>query len=99
MTELPENFADYPKSIAEIKGEKLQAQGKGGADEWSPRDALIAALRDIDSGVEKPVQIYIAMEVKDAEFTSRFPSYVSCGNRLIVMGLLAQHLADFNKRD
>lgn len=41
----PESFANYPKSISEIRGDKSD-NGK----DWKPRDALIAALRDLDSG-------------------------------------------------
>lgn len=44
MTEptYPESFADYPKSLTEHKADKAQ--------DWTIRDALIAALRHYDSG-------------------------------------------------
>jgi hypothetical protein len=42
---LSENFADYPQSIAELRSDKTDA-----ASDWTPRDLLIAMLRDIDAG-------------------------------------------------
>lgn len=43
---LPENFAEHPKSIGEIRSDR-----ESSASAWTPRDALISALRDIDSGI------------------------------------------------
>lgn len=45
------NFADYPESVAELKCDN----GAG----WSPRDALINLLRDIDSGKIAPKSLVI----------------------------------------
>lgn len=39
------NFANEPKSITELKGKK-----SGNMVDWKPRDAIIDALRAIDSG-------------------------------------------------
>ena len=35
-----DDFSDHPKTIGEIRSDKSQK-----AEHWSPRDALIAALR------------------------------------------------------
>lgn len=43
-----DDFSDHPKTIGEIRSDKSQK-----AEHWSPRDALIAALREIDSGEMK----------------------------------------------
>lgn len=40
-----DSFADHPKSIAEIRAERA-TNGRL----WAPRDALLAALREIDAG-------------------------------------------------
>ena len=47
MTE--ENFKDYPQSLAELKSDR-----SANAADWTPRDALIAMLRDIDNGQIHP---------------------------------------------
>lgn len=58
-----ENYADHPKSISEVKSDKA----KNGAL-WTPRDAIIDLLRDIDSGKEKPSDIVICFrEVVDVD--------------------------------
>ena len=38
-------FAEYPRSVTEIKAGNTQL-----ASDWTPRDCLIATLREIDSG-------------------------------------------------
>lgn len=40
---MTEDFSNYPKSITEIKGDKT-----GDASDWTPRDAIIDVLREID---------------------------------------------------
>lgn len=49
-----ENFAQVPKSFTELKADK-----SGKSDDWTPRDALIWALRAIDSGEISPETIII----------------------------------------
>ena len=61
-TDLPDSFADHPLSITEIRSDRT---GRG--SEWTPRDALIAMLREIDSGRIKPVgAIVCIMEEPEA---------------------------------
>lgn len=50
-----ESFAEYPQSTTELRG-------KRGEGRPTPRDILITALRDLDSGVFKPSQLVIAYE-------------------------------------
>lgn len=52
--ELPESFANHPASVAELRSDKSDKPG-----DWTPRDALIAMLRDIDSGKEAPTDLII----------------------------------------
>lgn len=42
---MTENFSNHPPSIGEIKSDK-----SGSALDWTPRDALIWMLREIDAG-------------------------------------------------
>jgi hypothetical protein len=41
-----DNFADIPKSIGELRSAKADS-----AKHWTPRDALVSMLRDIDKGL------------------------------------------------
>jgi hypothetical protein len=45
MNKTPENFKDHPQSVADYKSDKSH-----NAADWSARDMLISALRDIDNG-------------------------------------------------
>ena len=44
-----DDFSTYPRSIAEVRSDKT-----GNASQWTPRDALIDTLRQIDSGELNP---------------------------------------------
>lgn len=57
-----ENYADAPMSIAEARSTKLH-NGKL----WAPRDALISALRDIDSGKINVKNVAICLTVENNE--------------------------------
>ena len=54
---LLENYSNAPLSIAEIRATKERS-----AEPWTPRDALISILRDIDSGRLDPVSIVIVFD-------------------------------------
>lgn len=65
-----EDFSNHPKSINDIRSDK-----SGKSEDWTPRDALVALLRDIDSGKQDVDQIVIVYAVKkdaDAHFTKSF---------------------------
>ena len=53
------NYKDYPRSIAELKAEKT-----GNAEDWTPRDALVTLLREIDSGEASIDALVIAYREK-----------------------------------
>ena len=40
-------FKDHPKSLGEVRSDRSQK-----ASDWTPRDALIDVLRQIDNGVD-----------------------------------------------
>ncbi len=55
----PESFSNHPKSIAEIKSDKSR-----NAADWTPRDVLIDALRQIDSGEINADALIVVMREK-----------------------------------
>lgn len=48
----PEDFADYPRSVNELRG-------TDNAADWTPREALVSLLRDIDSGVVENIDAVV----------------------------------------
>lgn len=57
-----DTYANMPQSIAEARSDKT-----GRSKDWTPRDALIALLREIDAGniVMEQVIIVFATKVDD----------------------------------
>ena len=51
---MADDYSDHPVSLAEIKAEK-----EHNGSLWSPRDALISLLRDIDSGKANPAGLIV----------------------------------------
>lgn len=78
-----DDFSDYPRSVAEVRSDKTMR-----ADQWSPRDALIAALRDLDSGKIKPEALIIMWAEKPESFTAVASWYLSSPNPLISQGMV-----------
>lgn len=64
-----DDFKDHPASVSEIKGDKEQ-----NAARWKPRDALIAVLRDLDSGKINPDALVISFreQTEDGFTSTRF---------------------------
>lgn len=78
-----EDFSNYPVTL----GEK-RSQVKNGAGKWKPRDALIAALRDLDSGKIKPdFCIIVTVEQRDDD-QDHFEAYQSIPGTLVGLGML-----------
>lgn len=75
-----DNFASYPKSIGEIR-----AASSALAKDWSPREALIAALRDIDSGKADPDALVITWRERGQEVTQFL---AASPDGLVTLGLL-----------
>lgn len=80
---MTENYADHPKSIAEIRSDKSRS-----ASDWTPRDALIATLRDIDSGAIDPDALVIAYRHKSAPMTDSVGWRASSPKLTVTLGLL-----------
>jgi len=76
-----ETFTDYPRSMTEIRAERDEGRP-------TPRDALIAALRDLDSGRISPTQLVIAFEQEHEGDVVSFGSYRSTKSLTNSVGLL-----------
>ncbi len=72
---MSDDFAEHPESLTEHKARKTEL-----AIHWTPRDALIAALRAIDSGeyqnVDTMVLCFRENDPKDDGTRTRF---INCG--------------------
>ena len=82
------DYTDHPPSISELRSEKTND-----AADWTPRDVLIAALRDIDSGNQKPTCLVVVMGMIDESSIVMPLSYVSSPNKFVTAGLLSMALA------
>lgn len=58
----PDDFKDHPRSVAEIRSDRSM-----NAKDWTPRDALISVLRDIDSGAVDPDALIVVYRRRDAD--------------------------------
>ena len=82
------DYKDHPPSVTELRSEKTND-----AADWTPRDALITALRDIDSGRQEPTCLVIIMGMIDESSIIMPLSYVSSPNKFVTAGLLSIALA------
>lgn len=77
------NFKNYPVGIREAKAKSI--------GDWTPREALLAALRDIDAGRYKDVSsLVVAVAHKEDDGKVTFGFSVATSNRLEMIGLLNQ---------
>jgi len=84
------SFADHPISLNEARGDQ--------ADTWTPRDALIKMLRDMDSGAIKPEGLCICYTEEDGAVVNysnatKNPTQLVgmlniCANRAVIEGIL-----------
>lgn len=65
MIDYPESFKDYPRSVKDARSDKT-----GEAKDWNPRDVLIDALRDIDSGKIVPDALMVVYRHRQADGTT-----------------------------
>ena len=87
MPDTPKNFKDFPKSLAEIKADK---EGRG--DLWTPREALISLLREIDNGEKNPTDLVITYQQASSEQEDAISCHfvASCRNITTALGLLSR---------
>lgn len=77
-------YADHPVSITEAKAERTQA-----CDVWTPRDALINLLREIDRG-EADVDALVIAYRQAAEDGQRTRFTMACPNLVTGLGLVSR---------
>lgn len=78
---MTDDYSNHPPTISELKSNK-----SGKASDWTPRDAIIAALRDIDSGEVDPETLIIGYHDKKING----PRWYWVGpNRYTMVGILA----------
>lgn len=81
-----ENFANYPKSLAEIRAEK-----ENNGARWNPRDALIDLLRQIDEGTENPYALVIVWATAPTDAGGDRTTWSSaCPDSIVATGMLSR---------
>lgn len=93
MRDLPESFAEEPRSITDIKANK-----SGNAADWTPRDALIDVLRMIDKGEIAPQTLFIGwseVNEKGDKISTDYRNSAPTG--VHTMGLLLRLSYRFNR--
>lgn len=80
-----ESFAEYPVSLAERRSAKSDD-----ASQWTPRDCLIALLRDIDSGKKDVTDVVICVKLrsKGGPNSTHSTYYNSSTNYHVMLGLM-----------
>ena len=83
---MTDDYSKHPPTISELRADKT-----GSSKDWTPRDAIIAALRDIDSGEVDPETLIIGYHDKKE---NRPRWYWAGPNRYTMVGVLAylQHM-------
>lgn len=79
------DYANHPQSIAEARSDRTRC-----SQDWSPRDALIATLRDIDQGKIAPDQVIIVMAQKDGAEVDVTRSTAGPFTTLELLGMLSR---------
>lgn len=86
------SYADAPKSFLEARSEQM-----GDASVWTPRDALISALRMLDSGQIVPRELLIIWSEQQANKTFNVNSVIASPSTLTSVGLLTIAIDDMLK--
>lgn len=79
---MAEDFSETPVSLTEFKANKTCD-----ASLWTPRDALIAALRILDSGEWKPDKLLIAGITHAPDDIDQIKRFFAGGRTLDLIGL------------
>lgn len=85
MNKLPDNFAGYPPSITEMRANAAQSMML-----WTPRDALLSLLREIDEGKVKVDVLVVAFAQVDADGTTRTNFRAAAPNALMAFGVMTR---------
>lgn len=80
------DFSDHPESVAERRAAIARD-----CKLWTPRDALISVLRDIDSGAIDPDTLVVAYRTRQADGSSSH-GYALAGDPDVIIATLTQAL-------
>lgn len=83
------DFSKTPVSIGELRADKERR-----ASMWTPRECLIAALRDIDSGKIKPDVLFIGFSEPKGDDIYDTNYYTSAKDSRQCIGLMSILLSD-----
>lgn len=78
-----ESYASHPVSVAEIKSDRTDDPRV-----WTPRDALISLLREIDSGKVSPYSIAILFASRESDRATNFSYRISSPGIAETLGLI-----------
>lgn len=91
----PDDFKDHPETVGELRSGKSEDSA-----DWSPRDVLIAALREIDSGKVEPTALVLVMKLKPVDQKkSRARYMVSSPDLHVTLGLLSSAAIKMHQLD
>lgn len=92
---MDDDFSKMPESIAEIRANRAEK-----ASLWTPRDALISALRDVDSGKLNPFCAFIVLGTRDPGTSDTYTRFWVAGkNNYEIAGLAMRGLWMFESND
>lgn len=90
-----DDYSKAPVTINEIRANKAEK-----ANLWTPRDALISALRDVDSKVINPFVAFIVLGNSDPVTYDTYTSFWVAGkNNYEIAGLAMRGLYMFEHND
>lgn len=76
------NYANEPKTVTTLRAEK-----ESDASKWTPRDALIDALRRLDSGLIAPTSLIVMF---DDSVNKQIGWSVSAQDKFLTLGLMTR---------
>lgn len=89
---MSDNYKDHPKSITEIKANKERDGSL-----WTPRDALINILRDIDEG--RKIDNLVICFSEEIDYDNKYTQYASsCKDYYTQIGLITAVLAVMTRK-
>lgn len=91
-----QNVDDYSKAPQTISEIRAHRDGLGSA--WTPRDALVRMLRDIDNGIVAPDALVILYREPGATPQTHYTNfYIACANFHEAIGIVASGKYDMLK--
>jgi hypothetical protein len=79
------DYSDHPVSITEARANREENSAL-----WTPRDALISMLRDIDNGIINPDALVAICRTKDEDGAYRTTFVNATPDVHVAMGLLTR---------